>query len=672
MAYIGAEPLIGQNREVDDISSSFNGSTTAFTLQVNSLNTSPESANNILVSVGGIIQNPGTDYTINASTITFTTAPASGLSFMGLILGAGINTATVADGAITTAKLGSDSVNADKLANTAVTAGSYTTADITVDAQGRITAAASGSISNAEIANNAVTTAKIADSTGSSDGVTTAKLATDAVTAAKLADNAVVNASVDASAAIAGTKISPDFGSQNIVTTGGLTVDTTTLKVDASNNRVGVGTASPDETLHISGNSSGAISAKIENTYSSDANRFAILELKSGVGSIRFHDQGDTIEGEIKYDTTTNSMRFATNGNSERLRIDSSGNLGIGTTSPSQHLHVAANVNSDEKILVVNSNTGSSARSSVTLQSDSSTLQLYATSAAYSGVSSWGDSGVLSTGSGTSGGLIFNTQASSSAIKFQTQTNERVRIDSVGKIIAGATSTSDTSEMLLIASAGTGDHCGIGIKTNNNVHDGYLAFHDSDATFRGQVRYDHSVDAMFFSTSGNTERMRIDNAGRVSIGTTANNAHFQVYVNAASRVPVDVNDTNNTSTLTHRIRFLTGGTEVGRIRSSNSATSYDTSASDITLKKNFEDWTENTLDLFKNINPQKFHFIQEEDTAEKSKGFIAQEMVDSFPEAYTKEDKKDSKYYFNPSGMVVYLMKAIQELEAKVAALEAA
>ena len=42
MAYIGAEPLPGQNREVDDISSSFNGSTTAFTLQVSSVNVSPE------------------------------------------------------------------------------------------------------------------------------------------------------------------------------------------------------------------------------------------------------------------------------------------------------------------------------------------------------------------------------------------------------------------------------------------------------------------------------------------------------------------------------------------------------------------------------------------------------------------------------------------------------
>ena len=105
MAYIGAEPLTGQNREVDDISSSFNGSTTAFTLQVSSVNVSPESANNILISLGGVIQNPGNDYTIDASTITFTTAPASGLDFFGLILGAGINTATVADSTITGAKL---------------------------------------------------------------------------------------------------------------------------------------------------------------------------------------------------------------------------------------------------------------------------------------------------------------------------------------------------------------------------------------------------------------------------------------------------------------------------------------------------------------------------------------------------------------------------------------
>ena len=75
MAYIGPAPKLGQNREVDDISSGFNGSTTAFTLQVGGSNASPGSANNILVSVNNVLLNPNTAYTVNGSTITFTSAP---------------------------------------------------------------------------------------------------------------------------------------------------------------------------------------------------------------------------------------------------------------------------------------------------------------------------------------------------------------------------------------------------------------------------------------------------------------------------------------------------------------------------------------------------------------------------------------------------------------------
>jgi hypothetical protein len=101
MAYIGPAPNPGQNREVDDISSGFNGSEVNFTLQVNSQNVSPGSANAIIVSLGGVVQNPGTDYTIAASTLTFTTAPASGLSFFGLVLGQQIDTEGTADGSIT-------------------------------------------------------------------------------------------------------------------------------------------------------------------------------------------------------------------------------------------------------------------------------------------------------------------------------------------------------------------------------------------------------------------------------------------------------------------------------------------------------------------------------------------------------------------------------------------
>ena len=109
MPYVGPQPKLGRNREVDDISSGFNGSTTAFTLQVSGSNVSPGTANDIVVSLGGVIQNPNQDFTIAGSTLTFTTAPASGLSFFAVVLGQSIDSSVVtpADGSVTGTKLSS-------------------------------------------------------------------------------------------------------------------------------------------------------------------------------------------------------------------------------------------------------------------------------------------------------------------------------------------------------------------------------------------------------------------------------------------------------------------------------------------------------------------------------------------------------------------------------------
>jgi hypothetical protein len=117
----------------------------------------------------------------------------------------------------------------------------------------------------------------------------------------------------------------------------------------------------------------------------------------------------------------------------------------------------------------------------------------------------------------------------------------------------------------------------------------------------------------------------------------------------------------NTGT-TYEIDFRTNVIERGKISVTDSGVSYATQPSDRNLKKNFEDWNQNVLDVFKNLNPQKFNFLVEDDSQPKTKGFIAQDLVESFPEAYPIS--KD-RYFFNPSGMVVYMMKAIQELKAE-------
>jgi len=109
MAYIGRQNLGGAYRQLDDISSSFNGSTTAFTMQVSSTNVSLGDVNQIVLSLGGVVQKPGTDFTISGSTLTFTTAPAANTSFFAILLGSDNGgTVTPTDASVTTAKFASD------------------------------------------------------------------------------------------------------------------------------------------------------------------------------------------------------------------------------------------------------------------------------------------------------------------------------------------------------------------------------------------------------------------------------------------------------------------------------------------------------------------------------------------------------------------------------------
>jgi len=78
-------------KELGNISSSFDGIETIFPLSVSGVAVTPVNAQQLIINLGGVIQNAGTDYTVSGSNITFTTPPASGLSFTGLFVGSAIS-----------------------------------------------------------------------------------------------------------------------------------------------------------------------------------------------------------------------------------------------------------------------------------------------------------------------------------------------------------------------------------------------------------------------------------------------------------------------------------------------------------------------------------------------------------------------------------------------------
>jgi hypothetical protein len=85
---------------LDDISSQFNGITTSFSLTSGGTSVIPIKSAQLVINLGGIVQDPSDDYFVNGSTISFSEPPETGLSFSGISLGPAIPISNILDGSI--------------------------------------------------------------------------------------------------------------------------------------------------------------------------------------------------------------------------------------------------------------------------------------------------------------------------------------------------------------------------------------------------------------------------------------------------------------------------------------------------------------------------------------------------------------------------------------------
>ena len=105
MPYIGRQLTQGNFIKLDDLQSQFDGSKTTFNLTSGGQAYKPGSGNALLISLGGVIQEAGTAFTVNADQITFSNAPTADANIFIIALGNSVSVGTPADGTVTASKL---------------------------------------------------------------------------------------------------------------------------------------------------------------------------------------------------------------------------------------------------------------------------------------------------------------------------------------------------------------------------------------------------------------------------------------------------------------------------------------------------------------------------------------------------------------------------------------
>jgi hypothetical protein len=316
----------------------------------------------------------------------------------------------------------------------------------------------------------------------------------------------------------------------------------------------------------------------------------------------------------------------------EKMRIDSSGNVGIGTSSPAFKTDVVGDIHASSSVF-----TGSNTDGWGRFINSGGALYIQA--------------GSLNSGAATAQPIIFTNMYGGS---------ERMRIDSNGNVLVGR--TSGTGAKLDVYNSGSGDATvRIGNAQNGNTTDvGKQGVTPYGATGAGEgflyagtsisIMADTGAGIIKFSAGGNTERMRISAPGYLEFpnSTFSRPGSTGQYIVGAANGGFYQQDGTNYYTVT-----TSGG-----------------STSDATLKKDVQQ-LENALAKICAVRGVSFEFIEQPlSTSDCGTqiGVIAQEIEAQFPEIVVTHENGTKAVRYDR--LVAPLIEAIKELTARVAQLE--
>jgi len=393
----------------------------------------------------------------------------------------------------------------------------------------------------------------------------------------------------------------------------------TPVFLDQTNNRLGVGTSSPSVLLDLES------TAPTIRFTDSDASGTPECEISGAGGDI-------TIRADRDNEKASSIIGFEVDG-SEAMRIDSSGNVGIGTSSPVSNIDVRDGTGS----IVTLGNTGSFAAG------ESSYLKFRESSTQLAEIGWEANTNELRINNRIAGPISFYA---SNAHTMRVTSGQDLHIQSLngstheaagyGPLQLGHTGKSSTIIQMLSSTSGD------------------CAFHFGDGTsgtdrYRGYINYSNNTDFMSFGTS-TSERMRISSSGMVGIGRTDPSIYMDIYTGSNAIFGGRVR--SDRAGAQYFYTFEYAGSGIGSIQGNNTSTSYNTT-SDYRLKENIIDITDG-ITRVKQLEPRRFNFIVEPDRTVD--GFIAHEAEAVVPEAVTgtKDAMKDEEYTVSPATGDIY------------------